>query len=252
MLYAAYGLGSKTGGYAESAEVGSGDPSLSVDEGGSRVETETAQSYELGAKMLLLDGAATLNLALFYTEVEDFQETSFLVTAAGAQFLTRNIDVESQGLEFDGVWQATDSLRLTAGATFADATHSDDGSKLAQAPELTGSVGALFDTQITSGFRLEVSGFLRYRDEMVSQINETFPSDSFTSIDMNISVVEIDDRWKLSLIGTNITDETVTDFSGPPAGPVGALFGAPTGDQGITADAPSPLRTIRLQATYNF
>jgi iron complex outermembrane receptor protein len=202
--------------------------------------------------MLLADGSATLNVALFFTEVDDFQETSFLVTAAGAQFLTRNIDVESQGIEFDGIWQATDSLRLSAGFTFADATHSDDGSKLAQAPELTGSIGAHFETQITSGLRLSASGYARYRDEMVSQINETFPSDSFTSFDLNVTVAENDDRWRLSLIGTNLTDEVVTDFSGPPAGPVGALFGAPTGDQGITADAPSPLRTIRLQATYNF
>ena len=37
-----------------------------------------------------------------------------------------------------------------------------------------------------------------------------------------------------------------------PRGPIGALFGAPTGDQGITADAPSALRSVWLQARYNF
>lgn len=252
MVYAAYGLGSKTGGYAESAEVGSADPSLSVDEGGARVETEEAQTYEIGAKMTLLDGSATLNVALFLTEVEDFQETSFLVTEAGAQFLTRNIDVESEGIEVDGVWQLTESLRLMGGATYADTTHTDDGSKLAQAPEWTGNIGALFETRVTSAILFSASGFVRYRDDMVSQINETFPSDSMTSVDLNLSLIDVDEEWKLSLIGTNITNEVVTDFSGPPAAPVGAIFGAPPGDQGITADAPSALRTIRLQVSYNF
>jgi iron complex outermembrane receptor protein len=252
MLYASYGLGSKTGGYAESAEVGSGDPSLSVEDGGARVETEEAQTYEIGAKMMLLDGSATLNVALFYTEVEDFQETSFLVTDAGAQFLTRNIDVEAEGVEFDGQWQLTDSLRLMGGATYADTTHTDDNSKLAQAPEWTGNIGALFETQITEGMVFSTSGFVRYRDDMVSQINETFPSDSMTSLDLNFSLIDIDNVWKVSLIATNVTDEVVTDFSGPPAAPVGALFGAPPGDQGITADSPSALRTIRLQVGYNF
>jgi len=252
MLYAAYGLGSKTGGYAESAEVGSGDPSLSVNEGGARVETEEAQTFELGAKMKLMDGAASLNVALFKTNVNDFQETSFLVSEAGAQFLTRNIDVESEGIEFDGVWALTQSLRLMGGATFADTVHTDDGSKLAQAPEWTGNVGFLYETQVNSEMMFSANGFVRYRDEMVSQINETFPSESMTSLDLNLSLIDMDDNWKVSLIGTNLTNEIVTDFSGPPAAPVGALFGAPTGDQGITADAPSALRTIRLQFGYNF
>lgn len=252
MVYAAYGLGSKTGGFAESAEVGSSNPALSVDDGGARVETETAQTYELGVKTLLADGSASLNVALFYTEVEDFQETSFLVTAAGAQFLTRNIDVESRGVEFDGLWQASESLRLSTGFTYADATHRNDGSKLAQAPELTGSIGLQYEASITSELQFSAGGFARYRDKMVSQINETFPSDSFSTLDLNISVSDINQVWQLSLIGTNVTNEVVTDFSGPPAAPVGALFGAPTGDQGITADAPSPLRTIRVVGTYNF
>jgi len=252
MVYAAYGLGSKTGGYAESAEVGSGDPSLGVDDGGARVKTEEAQTYELGAKTTLLDGSATLNVAIFYTEVDDFQETSFLVSEAGAQFLTRNIDVESEGVEFDGVWQATDRLRLMAGATYADTTHTDDNTKLAQAPEWTGNVGAHFEMPISSGMRFSATGFVRYRDDMVSQINETFPSDSLTTVDLNLSLIDADDVWKISLMGTNLTDEIETDFSGPPAAPIGALFGAPTGDQGITAESPGAMRTIWLQASYNF
>ncbi|MEM8564126.1 MAG: TonB-dependent receptor [Pseudomonadota bacterium] len=252
MFYAAFGVGSKTGGYAESAEVASGNPALDVDDGGARVKSEEATTYELGAKLTLLDGAATFNAALFYTEVEDFQETSFVVTEASAQFLTRNIDAESEGFEFDAVWQTTDSLRLMAAATYADTTNEGDGTKLAQAPEWTGYVGANFETQITSGLVFTSAGFVRYRDNMFSQINETFASEDMTSLDLNFSLSDVDNVWRVSLLGTNLTDETVTDFSGPPAAPIGALFGAPPGDTGITADSPSQLRTIWVQLAYNF
>jgi len=251
MVYASYGVGSKTGGFAESAEVGSGNPGLSVAQNGARVESEETRTFELGAKMTLAGGAANLNVALFSTDIDDFQETSFQVLGTQAFFLTRNIDVESEGAELDGAWQVSDSLRLIGGLTYADSINAGDGTKLAQAPEYTGSLGFLFEKDVSSSLYFSVSGFARYRDDMFSQINETFASESLTTLDLSLNL-EHESGWKLSLIGTNITDELATDFSGPPAAPVGAIFGAPPGDQGITAESPSALRSIKLQLGYEF
>jgi iron complex outermembrane receptor protein len=252
MLYASYGLGSKTGGFAESAEVGSANPALSVAENGAMVETEEATTFELGTKMTLLDGAANLNIALFRTDVDDFQETSFLVTDAGAAFLTRNIDVDSEGIELDGQWQITDSFRLMGGVTYADSTNAGDGSTLAQAPLWTGNMGYFYERALGDSLMFSNTGFVRYRDEMVSQINETFPSDDLTTVDLSFSLSDVSDSWSVSLIATNIFDEVSADFNGPPAGPVGAIFGAPTGDQGITSESPSALRSVTLKLGYNF
>ena len=252
MLYASYGLGNKTGGFAESAEVGSANPALSVADNGARVETEETQTYEIGAKMSLAGGAANLNIAAFRTEVEDFQETSFQVSEGAAAFLTRNIDAESEGIEFDGVWQATDNFRFRGGVTYADSINAGDGTDLAQAPKLTGSLGLIYEKEVGSNLLLDIKLFGRYRDEMFSQINETFPSESLTTLDLTIGLLSLDESWSISLIGTNITDEVSADFSGPPAAPVGAIFGAPPGDTGITAEAPSALRSITLQGRYNF
>ncbi len=253
MIYASYGVGSKTGGFAESAEVQSADPSLGVDIGGSRVETEEARTFELGTKMSLAGGAANLNIALFQTEITDFQETSFQVLGpTTAFFLTRNIDAESKGIEVDGQWQATNALRLVGGITYADAINADDGTDLAQAPKVTSSVGFVLETPIGSDLLLTTNGYSRYRDEMVSQINETFPSESMTSFDLTFSLSSYNADWQLSLIGTNITNELSADFNGPPAAPIGAIFGAPAGDQGITIESPSPLRSVSLQYSYNF
>lgn len=252
MIYASYGLGNKTGGFAESAEVNSANPALDVADNGALVKTEEAQTYELGAKMTLAGGAANLNVALFKTEIEDFQETSFQVLGAQAFFLTRNIDAESEGIEIDGLWQATDNVRFSGGLTYADSINADDGTDLAQAPKLTGSFGLTYEREVGSNMLLDIKAFGRYRDEMVSQINETFPSDSLTTFDLSIGLLSLDDSWSVSLIGTNITDELSADFSGPPAAPVGAIFGAPPGDQGITAESPSALRSITIQFGYNY
>ena len=253
MLYASYGVGTKTGGYAESAEVNSGDPALDVALNGARVKTEEATTTEIGAKMRLADGAAILNIALFNTDIDDFQETSFQVLGpTTAFFLTRNIDVESNGVDIDGQWQMSDHFRLMGGATYADSTNADDGTQLAQAPKFTGNLGLLFETSMSGWGLFTARGVVNYRDKMVSQINETFPSDSLTTVDFTMGIGDIDGRWKISIIGQNIFDELATDFSGPPAAPIGAITGAPAGDQGITAESPSQLRTIRLQASYYF
>lgn len=251
MFYGSYGVGSKTGGFAESAEISSANPALSVADNGARVESEETNTFEIGAKMKLAGGSASLNVAVFNTEIDDFQETSFLVSGGQAFFLTRNIDVESDGFEVDGLWQVTEGFRLIGGATYADSINAFDGTKLAQAPEWTGNLGFLFERELWSETLLSVTGFARYRDDMFSQINETFASDSLTTLDLSLGL-EFVSGWNVDLIATNLTDEVSADFSGPPAAPIGAIFGAPPGDQGITADSPSPLRSIKVQVSTRF
>ncbi|MEG3766375.1 TonB-dependent receptor [Alteromonas sp. 14N.309.X.WAT.G.H12] len=252
-LYTSYGLGSKTGGFAESAEVSSGDPSLDVADGGARVKTEETQTYEAGSKMVLFDRKMNLNVALFYTEIEDFQETSFLVTDSSAGFLTQNVDVESTGFELDGLYQLNDDWRLSGALTYADSVHKDDGSDLAQAPKFTGNIGYSYITELNvNDLLFRSSGYVRYRDDMVSQINETFRSDSLTTLDFTAGVEAGDGVWDVMLSITNLTNARSADFISPPAAPIGAILGAPTGDQGITAETLNQQRMVKLQFNYYF
>jgi iron complex outermembrane receptor protein len=253
VVYTSYGLGSKTGGFAESAEVSSGDPSLDVEDGGARVGTEETQTYELGSKMVLLDGSMNLNVALFYTQISDFQETSFLVTGDSAAFITQNTDVESKGFEVDSKWQMTEQIQLNGAVTYADSVHEDDGTDLAQAPKWTGNIGYVYTRELDAwDMHMRSSGSVRYRDSMFSQINETYASDSLTTLDFTLGVYSNDDTWEVMLVAQNVTNERASDFSGPPAAPIGAILGAPTGDQGITSETLNTQRTIKLQVNYNF
>ncbi len=252
MYYGAYSLGSKTGGYAESAEVVSANPALSVDLDGAKVKTEEATTIELGVKANLFSNTANLNIAVFNTRIKDFQETSFQVTGQSAKFLTRNINAESKGVDFSTQWQVSKALNISAGFCYADAINRNDGSQLAQAPRVTGNMSARYERMLPNGMVFTSSGFVHHRDKMVSQINETFPSDALTTLDLIFSLTDISEHWSMNLIVSNVSNEISADFSGPPAAPIGALFGAPVGDQGVTSESPSRLRSIKLQVKYSF
>ena len=161
--------------------------------------------------------------------------------------------MESEGFEIDGKFQATADLLINGGLTYADSINADDGSDLAQAPKVTAVLGFLHETELDSiDFTLNTSGFVRYRDKMVSQINDTFPSDSLTTANFTIGLRDSDDIWGVNLIATNLFNQRGSDFSGPPAAPIGALFGAPTGDGGITSETLNEQRMIKIQFRYDF
>ena len=82
---------------------------------------EYAETFELGAKGTLLDGAAMYNVTLFTISVKDLQvETNIpreLAGPSGSRRLTNAGKQRTQGLEFDLVWAASE--RLTAGLSGA-------------------------------------------------------------------------------------------------------------------------------------
>jgi iron complex outermembrane recepter protein len=116
MGYVSASTGFKAGGY-NSFYMG-----LPQAQGASSLETsfddEEATAYEIGAKMSLLDGAAELNFAAFYTEYDDLQASIF---AGNTTFEVQNAaQATSQGIELDGRWQATDKLMLQGSVGYLD------------------------------------------------------------------------------------------------------------------------------------
>ncbi len=81
-------------------------------------EEEEVIAGELGAKMTLLDGAAELNIALFWNQYEDLQASVF---SGQTTVEVRNAaEATSQGIEIDGRWQATDKLMLSGALGWID------------------------------------------------------------------------------------------------------------------------------------
>jgi len=235
MVYASFGNGTKTGGFAESNTISSGNPALDA-----RLDAETVNNYELGFKSSLLDGAAVLNGAVFYIDITDLQQTLF----TGTEFLTSNADAESTGAELSGTWQVNDVWSVNGGVVYALAEEKDTGFKLNIAPEWTGNIGFSMERPISSNLLFSLAGNLRYRDSQFSQPKEGIPeSESLTTVDLTATIATIDDNWKVALIGRNLTNDIAQEFGYPNTNPQLA---------GVVNSASNSLRTYLLQLTYNF
>lgn len=275
MLYGAYAHGSKAGGTKANDSALAGQLLAAVAEGGDAwsqrytglpaatvtpvyiannvislkqgngvfdFEDEEADSYELGFKATLLDGAATLNGALFTTEYKGLQTSSYNGTA----FVIGNAGQATiDGAELELSWAATDNLRLNIAASYIDATYDsyegaqcvlDDnllavnedcssgqgnngangtedqkGEPLERSPDLEFNMSALYDTQITDGLMLKVAGSMYYSDEFfVQPTQEPYSTqDSYTKFDARIALASTDDTWEVAVNGRNLTDEMV-------------------------------------------
>jgi iron complex outermembrane receptor protein len=90
--------------------------------GGSSVDPETSDSYEIGLKSRWLDNRLFLNIAAFYSEYHDFQaETSLDVGPLGTIIVTNVGAVSTQGVEMEFIAQPMDNWTVTGGLVYTDA-----------------------------------------------------------------------------------------------------------------------------------
>ncbi len=142
MLYLSYSEGFKSGGFNSTDSqlplFTADGPQANIPGPGFEYEDENAESWELGGKHTLMDGAMTLNWA-YYDSVYENQQVS---TFVGLAFVVTNAASASvSGLELDMQWQATDNLRLGANMAFNDGKYGDfpgAGCTAIQASELAG------------------------------------------------------------------------------------------------------------------
>jgi len=232
--YLSWARGSKSGGFT--TEVALPDKA--------EYDTEEADTTELGIKSLLAGGAAMLNASLFYTEIQNFQIISFTGTA----FKTESVPAESQGLEFEGRWAATDALALGASATYADAHQTDTDTRLPYSPEWAVALNATYVYPWQSAaLEWRLDSALNYRDTQYMQRKERGRDGPLSLLDLRLALAAADGTWELAILGRNLLDQATSFTFDYPA------FGGNTVPYGSTTigslNRPS---TIALQARYNF
>jgi len=125
--YISYSEGFKSGGFNSVDDqnpviTADGTPSPTTPGVGFEYDDETAKSWEIGGKHVLMDGAMNFNWAYFNSEYEDQQVSTFV----GLGFVVANAATsEIQGLEMDMAWQATDRLFLSASIAFLDGEYGE-------------------------------------------------------------------------------------------------------------------------------
>ncbi len=197
-------------------------------------EDEEAESWELGMKTALLEGSASLAIALFSTEFTNLQTSNY----DGNQFIIGNAGSATvDGFEVEFSWQATDNLRLQSSISWIDATYDDfagaqcvedsqglpanadcdpvsgtenqRGEKLERSPDMEFNLNAIWQSQISDTMRLTATASMYYSDEYFVQPTQAEYSiqDKFTKWDARVAVSANDESWEVAVIGRNLGDE---------------------------------------------
>lgn len=230
MLFASYGKGTKSGGFAQSV-------SLLTDAG---YDKEIAKTAEIGLKLQDAGRRWVFNISAFNTVVDDFQ----VVTFDGVSFVVGNSDLKSRGVEIEANWRPVDGLRLYLNNTYADAKDRITGFRAPLAPEWSGSGGFSYRTALSQDLDIILDGSVDYRSRRTYLPNpaDTPSSDPFTPINASIALAKQDDGFELRVIGRNLANEMGLNSGNPaPLLPAGNQVG--TSERG---------RTIALQLSGRF
>lgn len=227
-------------------------------------DDESVISYELGIKTGLLDGAAELNAAVFYTDYEDLQVSQFDGTLG---FVVGNAaQATTQGVEVDGRWLITDRLTLSGSLGYLDFEFDDyddaacpaiqtvtTGQKLCDfsgrsnifTPEWSASMSFDYVMRLNDTLDLRTTVDFNYRDDQFVDVtlNPDIKQDDYMKINARVALEA--EAWTVALVGKNLTDEDITTFITDT--PLSGTLKAPA----YTGYMERP-RTIAIQASYHF
>ncbi|NNM78078.1 TonB-dependent receptor [Sphingomonas sp. ID1715] len=230
-VYAVYKKGFKSGGIDNSALPSSGLSAIVASGDYSRLmfDSETAEGFEIGLKSTLAQNRLRLNVSLFNYVFSDLQIQSFDPVAI--QYSTSNAgELRSRGGDIDLSWRApVDGLTLSAAVAYTDAEFTDtyisnagvdlNGRAAPRAPKWSGNVSFDWNLPVGDNLKLSLFGLANYSGSYFADattLNDYVQND-YVTLDANISIGAPDDRWRLSLIGNNLTDKIyVNQASGRP------------------------------------
>lgn len=208
------------------------------------MEPEELKAYEIGAKTDLIDGFR-FNIAAWFYEQEDLQTQFVSLLKGGAVSFETAGAAESKGVEFDANWQMlpnlVDDLVLVASGAYVDAAYTSypnasgfnqttgllqigqdfTGNSVPQAAKFTGSLQLnkiFFLPSFSSS--IEIGGDYYYNDGFfwTAQNVESSEEPSYSTVGARVSYVYEPNGLRLTVFGTNITDEVynlqkfTTDF----------------------------------------
>ncbi|MEM8498005.1 MAG: TonB-dependent receptor [Pseudomonadota bacterium] len=183
------------------------------------IDAEESDTIEVGLKYALPGGL--VSLALYSTEIEDFQandfDTSDGTTVTG---FTNGGDVETQGAEVDFIWRPMENWMLSGGIAVSEAEAKTSGAPLPFAPDLKYSLVSDYSFPLASGAEIGFNISYVHTDEQLSgNIGQTdadpFLLPEYDIVNASVGYTSADGRYSVKLIGKNLGDESyATTFSG--------------------------------------
>tara|TARA_R110002096_G_scaffold195693_2_gene378376 strand:+ start:16404 stop:18509 length:2106 start_codon:yes stop_codon:yes gene_type:complete len=205
MGYLSATKGFKSGGF-QLGDAGSFDP-------------EELWSYEAGVKSTLMDGRMRANVGVFSYDYTNLQVVEFI----GGVATTSNAGKASvEGVEAEFALRVTDNFDINGTVAVMDSKYDlffeggEDfsGNRLANAPDLTYTVGAQYIVDLNNGASVALRGDYAFRDDVDFKRNNLaqFRSDSYSILNARATYITGDQRWELSVYGRNLTDDRYATY----------------------------------------
>ena len=225
-------------------------------------DEETLTSFEIGLKSQWLENRLRANFALFYTDYDDLQVSSFEASADGATFIpvfTNAGKATIKGAEMELTALITDQLTLTANVGYLNAGYDEffaepdpvtgevvdvsDEREIVNSPEWDTFLGFSYAIPLASGGGLTLFANWSYRSKTYLEVNssENLAQDGYSVFDASITYDSPQGHWRVILGGKNLADEQYRthafDLSAFP---------------GVELGYYNPPRTYSLTAIYKF
>jgi iron complex outermembrane receptor protein len=266
-IFAAFRTGFKSGGIDNSALPSNSlsQAALSGNFNSLIFRSETTRGGEIGVRSQFANRSVTLNATAYYYVVDDLQIQNF--DAVNVQFITLNAgQLTSKGIDLETRWRTpVEGLNLSANLGWLDAAFTQDfisaaginirGRDAPRAPEWSGNLAFDWDLPINDSIGFYLGGNMLYSSSYFAdqQSFNDFVQEGYVTFDANISIGHPDGKWRVSLIGTNLTDELFAISSGPrpflPPGGAGG-FGIPRGDDAVVSTNRG--RQLFVQTSFRF
>ena len=293
MVFASYKRGFKSGGF-DAGYTNAGilaNPARSQE-----FNPEKVSGGEIGLKSMLAGRQVTLNLTGYWYDYKGLQVSVFdttsrafrLQNAAAAR--VRGVEVELRyrpetvpGLSlhaslayndskfqnyladcYAGQTQALGCNQILNTATNLFTAQDLSGERLRKAPVVAATAGGYYETSVSSGVMISLSGDLSYSGgyEYGSNYQPLAYQSAFAKLDTTFRIFGEDNRWEIALIGRNLTNKRslINGIDRPGTG--GAKGGTLPSCTSITetgcvktADiigTPTLPRTLAVQVTFRF
>ncbi|NMP14725.1 TonB-dependent receptor [Thalassotalea sp. Y01] len=227
-IYAKAGESVKSGGIATAGSIA--PESLVFDD-------ETVFALEAGYKLSFMDDAGSFGITVFQSEFDDLQVKTSVLNDMGAPVsIASNVgEATTAGVEMDVNMILTDWLTIGANVAYLDAEYDSfrngpcnynanlpedpngqggcdlSGETMPYAPEVSGSVFADLNFDLTSNLVLQGGVVVAYSDEYYTDgaLNEDLVQGSYTKVNARLGIASSEGTWEVNVIGNNLTEEEI-------------------------------------------
>ena len=237
MIYGTYAKGYKSGGL-----------NLNATSAPKVIAPEKVDNFEAGIKTTLLDRALTLNLAVFHTQVKNYQSQQVDTSVAPTAYIANVGTVRTRGIEVDATVRPVRNLSLFASASYVDAIYKSfrnapcpleylglktvcdlSGRSLPGVSKYSVSLGGEYSVDVSDAAKVYANANYSYRSKFNAAYNLAADAvvKGYGLTNVSIGVRHPDGRWDVSVYARNLFNTHYFNNIGPAAFNTGQYSGGP-------------------------